>query len=167
MYRLFFIDGKKIICKNILCKSRAQIRNAFSCEVGICLLGGVDHEMNMRMMALIMKSGIPFQILHRDFKIICDCLRLCAKHIPPAFTGIEAESFRVLTAKRNNHRPHITFVLIQFLGHLFEFYTDAIVCKQTMRAKTLSSRTGCNIVRVCFYSNSFIGVIFQDADNKL
>ena len=69
--------------------------------------------MNVRMVALVMKGSVPFQILHRNFEVLCNCFCLSPKHIPPAFTGIEAQALRILTAKRNDHRPHVAFVFIQ------------------------------------------------------
>ena len=71
--------------------------------------------MNVRMMALVMEGGVPFQILHRDFEVLCDCLSLRPKHIPPSLAGIETQALRILAAKRNDNRPHVAFVFIQLL----------------------------------------------------
>ena len=43
MLRLLLIYGEQVIRKDIFCKGRAQIHNAFLCEVGLRLFGGVDH----------------------------------------------------------------------------------------------------------------------------
>lgn len=102
-----------MITEERLCKGRAQIHNALLCEIGLRLFGRVNHEMNVRMMALVMKGGVPFQIFHRDFEILCDCFCLSPKHIPPAFTGIEAKALCILAAKRNDYSPHVAFVFIQ------------------------------------------------------
>ena len=69
--------------------------------------------MNVRMMALVMKGGVPFQIFHRDFEVLCNCFCLSPKHISPSLAGIEPEALRILAAKRNDHSPHVAFVFIQ------------------------------------------------------
>ena len=71
------------------------------------------YKMNVRMVALVMKGGVPFQILHRNFEVLRNCFCLSPKHIPPSLAGIEAKALRILAAKRNDHSPHVAFVFIQ------------------------------------------------------
>ena len=60
---------------------------------------GVGYQVNMRMVAFIMKSGKPTEVAHGYPQVFGECLRLRPEHIPPSAAVIVAEAFGVLTAK--------------------------------------------------------------------
>ena len=123
--------------------------------------------MNVGMVAFVMKGSVPFQIFHGDFEVLCNRFRLSPKHIPPTFTFIESETLRVLTAKRNDHGPHVAVVFIQFFGYFFKIYTYSVVSEQTVRTEPFRAGTGRYVVRVCFCIESFVRVVLKRAAYEL
>ena len=114
-----------------------------------------------------MKSGKPFQILHGNVKRFREVLRLGAKHIPPAFALIVAQTLRVFSSNGDNCSPNISGVTVQLSGNLGELHGNAIVCEQSVRAKALRSRTGSDIVCVGFDVHALIRMIFYRSGNEI
>lgn len=101
-------------------------------------------------MALIVKGGIPFQMIHGDLQAVGQSLRLRPEHIPPSDAGIETEALRILPAQRNNKRPYISLMSVQLLRYLFQLYLDTIIREQPMAAEPLRTRPGADIVGISF-----------------
>ena len=129
--------------------------------------GGVDHKVDVRMVALVVEGGVPFQILFGYLEVGGEGIGLCPKHLPPSFALIESESLRILTAQRDDHRPHVSFVVIQFLRDLAELDGDSVIGEQTVGAEAFSSRSGGDIVSVGLGLHHLVSVIFQSAGDKL
>ena len=163
MLGLFFIYAEQFLGKDILCKCRTQIHHALLGEVRLDALVRIHHKMHMGMMRFVMKGRVPFQMLQRYFEVFSESRCLCAKHIPPPFTDIVSEPFRVLTTKRNNDRPYIAAVVIKLIRHLIQFYLYTVIGEQSVCSESLSSRSGGDIVRIGFRLPYFISVIFQSA----
>ena len=72
--------------------------------------------MDVGMVPLVMKSGVPFQMGGRDLQPIrqCDCLG--AEQIPPADGGVEAQPLGVLPAQGVDGCPDILPVSVHLLG---------------------------------------------------
>ena len=88
--------------------------------------------MHMRVMALIMEGGEPPEMLHRDFQILGQSLRLRPQHIPPAVSVIEAEPFGVLSPQGQDCRPYISLMEIQFFRYIGELDFHTVICKEPM-----------------------------------
>ena len=86
----------------------------------------------MRMMAFIMEGGEPPKMLHRDFQIFGQSLRLCPQHIPPAVSVIEAKPFCILTAQGEDCRPYISLMDIQFFRYIGKLDFHTVICKESV-----------------------------------
>ena len=119
------------------------------------------------MVTLVVEGCVPMKALHRYLKTFSECIRLGTKHIPPSFTVVVAQSLRILTAQRYDHRPHIAVVVIQLVRDLSELHLNAVIGEQTMGAESLRSRSGCDIVSVGLGLHHLVSIIFQSASDEL
>ena len=119
--------------------------------------------MHMRVVRFIMKCSIPTKILHWYFQIFSKCFCLCAEHIPPASSGIKAKPFRILSANRNYRSPDISLVFVKFFCYFTQLNLHTVICEQSVRAESLGTRTGCNVIGICFSARDFISVIFHNS----
>lgn len=90
--RSAFHNAKQILLKDILGQGRPHLRHALFGEETFILHGRVRQQVNMGMVAFIVKSRIPFQMIHRDLQAVGQSLRLRPEHIPPPDAGIETEA---------------------------------------------------------------------------
>ena len=123
--------------------------------------------MHMRMVAFIVVRRKPFEVSHRNMKRIGQLLCLSADHIPPAFTAVEAQPFRILPAQREDRRPHISFMQIQFLRNFIELHPHTVICEQAVGAEPLCAGPGGDIVRIGFGGEQIVSIIFYGTENKL
>ena len=117
---LLLINAEQILLKDILGQGRPHFHHTLLGEETFIFYGRVRQQMDVWMMALIVKGGIPFQMIHGDLQAVSQGLCLRPEHIPPPNTGIETETLRILPAQRNNERPHISLMSVQLLGYLFQ-----------------------------------------------
>ena len=76
--------------------------------------------MNVRVVRFIMKSTVPFQVFQGNPQCISQLLRVRTKEHLPCTDVVIPESFSVLAAQRDNHRPHVSFVRIEIRSNLRE-----------------------------------------------
>ena len=119
------------------------------------------------MMTLVVEGGVPMEILRRYLEIFCNDSRLGTEHLPPSFSLIVSEALCILTAQRDDHRPHISVIVVQFLRDLVELDGDTVIGEQTVRAEAFGSRSGSNIVCVGLGLHHLVSVIFQSAGDEL
>ena len=122
--------------------------------------------MDVGMMALIVKGGIPFQMIHGDLQAIGQSLCLCPEHIPPPDAGIETEALRIFSAQRNNKCPHISLMSIQLLGYLFQLYLDTIIREQPMVAEPFRTGPGADVVGIGFLVQDLMGIVLNGTGDK-
>ena len=87
--RLLFINAEQILLKDIFGQGRPHLCHTLFGKETFILDGRVRQQMDVGMMALIVKGSIPFQMIHGDLQAVRQGLRLRPKHIPPSDAGIE------------------------------------------------------------------------------
>ena len=164
--RLLFINAEQILLKDIFGQGRAHLRHTLFSEEPFLLYGRVRQQMDVGMMALIVKGGIPFQMIHGDLQAIGQSLCLCPEHIPPPDAGIETEALRIFSAQRNNKCPHISLMSIQLLGYLFQLYLDTIIREQPMVAEPFRTGPGADVVGIGFLVQDLMGIVLNGTGDK-
>ena len=121
----------------------------------------------MRMVRLIVKCRIPFEFVLRNAKCVCEFFGMRTAQFSPRICVVITESFRIFTAKRNDHRPHIAFVCIEFIRNLREIDALKLIGKQSVCTDPFDTGTGCNIICVGFLLHRFVCVVLDCTGNKL
>lgn len=88
-------------------------------------------------------------------------------YIPPSFTVVVAQALCILTAKRDDHRPHVAVVMIQFIRDLAKLHLDSVIGEQTVGAESLCSRSCCDVVGVGLGLHHLVSIIFQSTGDEL
>ena len=88
------------------------------------------------------------------------------EHISPSAAVIIAESLGVLTAQRDDCRPHISRMRIEFIGYLLQIHRHTVVGKEPVRADSFRTRTGGDVVGIGFGVHHLIGVFLNHSGNK-
>ena len=125
---LFYIYLQKIVAKNLTGKCRLDIPNSKFGEIRFFSCG-VDHHVDMGMIALVMVGSVPAQIGQRDFHVLGNGFCLRAQEVSPCVGVVITKPGGVFTAQRNNVRPHIAFVIRNFLCDFGKVDRNIRVCK--------------------------------------
>ncbi|NBI18692.1 hypothetical protein D1841_14125 [Neglecta sp. X4] len=123
--------------------------------------------MGMGMMAFVVKSCKPLQMLHGNLEIFRERLGLCPQHIPPAGTAIKPQPLCIFPAQGDDRRVNIALVLIQVIGHLLQVHLHTIVRKQAVAAEAFGTGAGGYVVRIGFGVQDFLGVILHRAADEI
>ena len=116
--------------------------------------------MDVRVLALIVKGGIPSEVTGRYLHCRRDVVTVRPNEISPRRGVIEAEPDRILPLERDDMRPHISGVVLQFF-HGFLQRDCILITEQTVSADALRARTGGNILHVLFRLVNGIPVGFE------
>ena len=113
--------------------------------------------MDMRMIAGIVKCGIPAEVLRGYFHLLGDLIPLGAKQVHPRIRGVIAQPFRIFPAEGDDVRPDVTGVIVHFVLHLGQHDGYPLVREQTITTGALI-----NIFQIYILLRS-IAVQFQNA----
>ena len=98
----------------------------------------------MRMLSLIMEGGVPTEVLGRDLHGGGNVIAMCTQESTPRLGVVIAQALSVLPMERDDVRPHISRVVLQFRHGLVQIHT-ILISKQSMVTQTLSARTSGNV----------------------
>ena len=79
-----------------------------------------------------MKSTVPFQVFQGNPQCVRQLLRVRTKEHLPSTGVVIPEPFRVLSAQRDNHCPHISFVRIEIRSNLRENNLVVLIGKESV-----------------------------------
>ena len=95
----------------------------------------------MGMVRCIVESGIPFQIAQRNFRLLRNVSNVPHDQFTPSFGVIIAKTNRILTAHRDNMRPHISGMICNFICSSVKNNRLIAFIEKSMRTALLSAWT--------------------------
>ncbi len=107
-----------------------------------------------------MESGVPAEVIRRYAHSGGDLVALLAEQIPPRRRPVIAQTGRVLPLQRDDVRPHVAGVAVQFHCRLLQIHT-VIITEQAVAAKPLYSRAGCDVLQVHIGAVGLLPVALQ------
>ena len=155
--RLLLIGLQQILPEDLLRQIRLDSFNLLGGEVGFIGIDRVGHHMDMRMIAGIVKCGIPVEVLRGYFHLLGNLIPLGAKQVHPRIRGVIAQPFRIFPAEGDDVRPDVTGVIVHFVLHLGQHDGYPLVREQTITTGALI-----NIFQIYIPLRS-IAVQFQNA----
>ena len=111
--------------------------------------------MHMGMVPLVVKSGVPFQMVGGIFNPSARVTAWERSKSRQRAAVVEAQSLGVLPAQREDERPHRPPVSVQLLGHLGEDDRLPGAGEQAMVPLFFHPRAGGHVRHVALYSRAF------------
>ena len=101
----------------------------------------------MGMLALIVEGSVPAEMIRLNVHGGGDVIAICSEQVPPRSGVVVAKARGVLSFQRENMRPHIPVVLIQFLHGLRQVH-GIFITKEPVVPKPLRARPSGNVLHV-------------------
>ena len=147
--RLLFVEVQHLVAENIVGELGLDLTDTFLGEIGLARLGGPGHHVDVRVLALVVESSVPSEVAGWDLHCRRDVVAVGADEVSPRRGVVEAEPGSVLTLERDDMRPHISGVVLQFF-HGFLQRDCILITEQTVSTDALRARTGGDILHVLF-----------------
>ena len=158
--RLLFVEMEHFVAENIVGELGLDLTDALFGEVGLSRLCGPGHHVDVRMLALVVKGGVPAEVTGRYLHCRCDVVAVRPDKISPRRGVVEAEPGRILTLEGDDVRPHISGVVLQFL-HGFLQRDRFLITEQTVDTDALGAWPGGNVLHVLLRLVNGIPVGFE------
>ena len=98
----------------------------------------------MGMLSLVAEGSIPAEVVQLNVHGGGDAIAIDAEQVPPCFGIVAAKACGVLPVRREDVRPDVAGVVLQFRHGLVQIHT-ILISKQSMVTQTLSARTSGNV----------------------
>ena len=118
------------------------------------------HHVDVGMVALVMERRVPAKVLRRYFHCRCDVIAVGAKQSAPRFRVVVSQPLRILAAERDDVRPHVAGVVIQFVRDSGEV-NGIIVTEETVFPQPLRSRPQGDVLGVAIHRGELVPIRFQ------
>ena len=158
--RLLFIEVEHFVAENIVGELGLDLTDAFLGEVGLPRLDGPGHHVDVRVLALVVESSVPSEVAGQDLHCRRDVVAVRPDEISPRRGVVEAEPSSILPLERDDMRPHISGVVLQFF-HGFLQRDCILITEQTVSADALGAWPGGNVLHVLLRLVNGIPVGFQ------
>ena len=145
--RLLFVEMEHFIAENIVGELGLDLTDTFLGEIGLARLCGPGHHVDVRVLALIVKGGVPAEVTWWYLHCRRDVVAVRSNEISPRRSVIEAELGRILTLEGDDVRPHISRVVLQFFHGLAQ-RDRFLITEQTVGTNAFSTRTGGDVLHV-------------------
>ncbi len=131
------------------------------CQESVIVLRGIDHQMYMGMMSLIMESRIPSQIRTVDLHVPGEHGTFGAQERHPLSGGVISKSCRILPAQADHMGPDRSLVTGYFLLHIYQDHRPSRIRKQTMLTDPFHTGTVGQVVHIVLFYGGHVQVPFQ------
>ena len=131
--------------KNIVRKNRTKLINSLFRQKSLLWIFRIHQQMNMRMVRCIVESGVPFQIAQRNFRLLRNVSNVPHDQFTPSFGVIIAKTNRILTAQRDNVRPHVSGMICNFICSSVKHNRFIAFIEKSMGTALLNARTHCHV----------------------
>ena len=120
------VDLRQVLVEYFLCQPRFDLRDALSIQENGLAVGAVADHMDVRVVALIVKGGVPVELTQRYLHRLCNLRSVAGEQVLPAGGAVVAQAGGVLPAQRDNGEPDVAGVIGHCLRHLGKY--ERIVC---------------------------------------
>ena len=158
--RLLFVEMEHFVAENIVGEFGFDLTDTFLGEIGLARLCGPGHHVDVRVLALIVKGGVPAEVTGWYLHCRRDVVAVRSNEISPRRGVIEAEPDRILPLERDDMRPHISGVVLQFF-HGFLQRDGITITEQAVGTDVLGAWPGGNVLHVLLQLVNGIPVGFE------
>lgn len=135
------------VAEDIIGQLGLDLTDTFLGEVGLSRLCGPGHHVDVRVLALVVEGGVPSEVTGRDLHCRRNIVVVGSNEISPRRGVVVTQAGSILTLERDDVRPHISGVVLQFF-HGFLQRDRFLITKQTMSADALGARPGGDVLHV-------------------
>ena len=114
----------------------------------------------MGMLSLVAEGGIPAEVVQLNVHGGGDAIAIDAEQVPPCFGIVAAKACGVLPVRREDVRPDVAGVVLQFRHGGIQIHMICIT-EQTVVTKTLCTRPGCDVLHVAIRLLHLLPVFLQ------
>jgi hypothetical protein len=122
--------------------------------------------MTVRVMALVVKSRVPAQVIWNDFHLLGKYIALLSEEGYPCGGVIISQPSCILSLHGNDGRPDVPGMLRHFFGYLRQNQRHILIGKQAMTAQLFGSWTGGNVVDIDLLMCQLIQIMVNGCGNK-
>ena len=147
-------------------KVRLHLPDAFFREIALAGIGREHDHVNVHLLRLAMKGGIPAQGVRLDLVRRRDVVGRRLDQRLPVFRTVVAQPLGVLTAQRDHRRPHISGVLRHLPYRLREIFYLTVGIPQPVLAVFLDAGAMGDVVDKIFLLLQRLHVVFLHLLNE-
>ena len=114
----------------------------------------------MGMLSLVAEGGIPAEVVQLNVHGGGDAIAIDAEQVPPCFGIVAAKACGVLPVRREDVRPDVAGVVLQFGQSFVQVYTIRVT-EQAMVTQPLGARTCCDVLHVAIRLLHLLPVFHQ------
>ena len=103
----------------------------------------------MRMLALVMEGGVPTEIPGGNLHGGSNVIAVCTQERTPRLGVVIAQALSVLPMERNDVRPNISCVVLQFRHGFVQIHT-ILISKQSVVTQTLGAGPSGDVLGIAF-----------------
>ena len=108
------VDMEQFLLEDIVGELGLHLADAIPVEVSLSRFHRPSHHVDVRMMTFIVERRVPPEVLGRDVHSCRDVVAVSTEQRPPCLRVVVTETLRVLPVQRDDVRPDIPGVLLQF-----------------------------------------------------
>ena len=146
--RLLLVDMEQVVPENSPGEGGLNLLDALFGQVSLLGIRGEHHHVDVDALLLPVESGVPAQVVRRDFVPLCDVRETGIDQRAPVFRRVIAQPLRVLPANGDHRRPHIPCVIRHLPNRLGEVLHLAARAPEAVLPLELYTGTVCHIVQV-------------------
>ena len=158
--RLLLVEVEHLVPEDVVGQPGFDLADALFGEIGLSGFGRPGHHVDVRMLALVVEGRVPAEVCGRYLHRRRDLIAVGADEISPRRGVVKAQTRRVLPLEREDVRPHISGVLLQFLHRFFQRHAVAVP-EQTVGTEALRSGPGGDILQILLRLTERVPVGFQ------
>ena len=147
-------------------KGGLHLPDAILCEIALAGIGREHDHVNVHLLRLAMKGGIPAQVVRLDLVRRRDVVDRLLDQSLPVFHAVVAKPLRVLTAQRDHRRPHISRMLRYLPYRLREIFYLTVGIPQPVLAVFLDAGAMGDVVDKIFLLLQRLHVVFLHLLNE-
>ena len=110
--RLLFVEVQHLVAEDIIGQLGLDLADTFPGEIGVARFGGPGHHVDVRVLALVVESGVPSEVAGRDLHRRRDVVAVGTYEVSPCGGVVEAEPLSIFTLEGDDVRPHISGVAL-------------------------------------------------------
>ena len=137
-----------------------HLPDAILCEIALAGIGREHDHVNVHLLRLAMKGGIPAQVVRLDLVRRRDVVGRRLDQRLPVFRTVVAKPLGVLTAQRDHRRPHISGVLRHLPYRLREIFYLTVGIPQPVLAVLLDAGAVGDVVDEIFLLIQRLYIVF-------
>ncbi len=162
---LFLVDLRQLLPEDLIGQAGLDLLQAFLAEVWI-RADGIGHHVDVRVMALVVESGVPPQIRRRDTHGLGNGPRLGTHQLPPGLCGFKSCISCVLPAQGDDVGPYIAVMVCNLIGSFIQIQRFIRRAPKAMSALPFGTGPGGKILDVALTGADFEKIVLCASGDK-